>query len=169
MPPPNYLQLSQSPAHPNPYAADAINTSSALSTLAFQKQQENQAERAYRRDWWKRGLAKGAMGAIQGGLTGLASGNPAAAIAGAGAGLAGGFGGEALNHAAFKDQNESLGNAGSALGALAGQGVGNYLRPNPSIGLTSAGAAMSPYQASATANITPGRLQIDPELWAQFQ
>lgn len=126
---PNYLQLSQSSAHPNPYAADAINNASALSTLAFQKQQQNQAERAYRRDWWKRGLAKGAMGAVQGGLAGLATGNPAAALAGAGAGLAGGFGGEALNHAAFKDQNEGLGNAGSALGALAGQGVGNYLKP----------------------------------------
>jgi len=137
----SYLNLAaNTAAHPNPYAADAINNASALNTLAFQTQQQNQLERQYRRDWWKRGLAKGAMGAVSGAISGIAGG-PAGIAAGAGAGLAGGFGGEALNHAAFKDQNGALGNAGAALGALGGRAAGSYLGGGPGPGFTSGDVA----------------------------
>lgn len=125
---PSYLALSQNTAaHPNPYTADVINNASALHTLSMQQQQQADLERQYRAQWWKRGLAKGALGAVTGAISGIAGG-PAGMLAGAGAGLAGGFGGEALNHAAFQDQNGAIGNAGAALGGLAAQGVGSYLR-----------------------------------------
>src|ERR1700760_4972988 len=119
MPTPSYLALASSPTHPSGSAAAQIENASGLQSLAFQNGLDAVKERAYRRDWWKRGLAKGALGAVTGAISGIAGGGPGIA-AGAGAGLVGGFGGEALNHAAFKDQNEALGNAGAALGALGG-------------------------------------------------
>lgn len=119
-------QIASDPSRGNASAAGAIENASALNTLYNQQTHQNDLERAYRRDWWKRGLAKGALGAVTGAISGIAGG-PGGIAAGAGAGLGGGFGGEALNHAAFKDQNGAIGDAGAALGALGGRAAGSYL------------------------------------------
>jgi hypothetical protein len=76
-------------------------------------QQEAQALRdkqAHSKAWWKRGIGQGLLGA----LPGIVTLNPIAAAAGA----AGGFGGEAVNHYAFKDQHPEIAGNAAALASL---------------------------------------------------
>lgn len=67
-------------------------------------------EKEHSKGWWKRGLGQGIMGA----LPGLITLNPIQAAAGA----VGGFGGEAINHFAFKDKQPGIAGNAAALASL---------------------------------------------------
>jgi hypothetical protein len=94
-------------------ATDRANFFDQQSANAELHQQEAQALRdkqAHSKAWWKRGIGQGILGA----LPGIVTLNPIAAAAGA----AGGFGGEATNHFAFKDQHPEIAGNAAALASL---------------------------------------------------
>lgn len=88
--------------------------------LRNQELERRRQEKEHSGNWWKRGLGRGATGALSGALTGLLAGGPAGAAVGAGAGLVGGFGGEAINHYGFKDKNPEIAGNVAALAAMGG-------------------------------------------------
>jgi len=69
-----------------------------------------QQEKEHSRGWWKRGIGQGILGA----LPGIVTLNPIQAAAGA----AGGFGGESINHFAFKDKQPGIAGNAAALASL---------------------------------------------------
>jgi hypothetical protein len=82
----------------------------ARNELARQDQQRRKEEKSHSRNWWKRGVGQGLLGAIPG----IVTLNPIQAIAGA----AGGFGGESVNHFAFKDKHPEIAGNAAALASL---------------------------------------------------
>lgn len=107
--------------------SDFFSNQATARELLSQEQQAAADQRDYRKNWWKRGLGKGAVGAVTGAVTGFLQGGPAGALAGAGGGLAGGFGGEAINHVAFKDQHPEIAGNIAALAALGGGAAASKL------------------------------------------
>lgn len=84
---------------------DLANSQIRQQEIARKKQ-----EREHSKSWWKRGIGQGLLGA----LPGIVTLNPIQAAAGA----AGGFGGEAVNHYAFKDKHPEIAGSAAALASL---------------------------------------------------
>jgi hypothetical protein len=118
----------------------------ARNELARQDQQRRKEEKSHSRNWWKRGVGQGLLGAIPG----IVTLNPIQAIAGA----AGGFGGESVNHFAFKDKHPEIAGNAAALASLgsgaASKGLFTKAAETAGIGgLEKAGAAMGNSDAYA--------------------
>lgn len=90
--------------------SDFFRDQSALREIREQEANTARQEKEHSKGWWKRGLGQGIIGA----LPGLVTLNPIQAAAGA----AGGFGGEAINHFAFKDKQPGIAGNAAALASL---------------------------------------------------
>lgn len=101
----------------------AVYEQKMLQELARQKKAREDAERAHKKNWWKRGLGKGLVGAVGGSLMGALAGGPIGALAGAGAGLAAGFGGEGVAAATGDEQTGAM---LSGMAPAIGGAIGGY-------------------------------------------
>lgn len=110
--------------------------------LRNQELERRRQEKEHSGNWWKRGLGRGAMGALSGAIAGI-PGGPAGMAVGAGAGLVGGFGGEAINHYGFKDKNPEIAGNVAALAAMGGGVAGSKAFGKPAVGALGSGAPVS--------------------------